>query len=114
MYLLRNRFLLHYTRGWPVHLPGGGGRPSLAAPYGPRLGSTYSPGTEVPRVSLKQLVQRAISAWEREDYEEALATFREVLEGNPHFADIQHKAGLCMAMLGDPKGALGALMRLSP
>ena len=59
-------------------------------------------------MSLKQLIQRAISAWEREDYEEALAAFREVLEENPGFADVHHKAGLCMAMLGDLEGALGA------
>ena len=58
------------------------------------------------RLQLKQLIQRAISAWELEDYEEALAIFREVLDENPSFADIHHKAGLCLAMLGDPEGAL--------
>jgi hypothetical protein len=44
-------------------------------------------------VSLKQLVQRAISACEREDYIEALTAFWEVLEENPRFADIHHIAG---------------------
>lgn len=52
-------------------------------------------------MSFKQTIQRAVSAWEREDYETALATFREVLARNPRFADIQNKAGLYMAMLGD-------------
>lgn len=59
-------------------------------------------------MSLKQLVQRALSAWEREDYQTALATFQEVLARNPRFADLHNKAGLCMAMLGDMEGALGA------
>lgn len=58
-------------------------------------------------MSLKQLVQRAISAWEREDYETALATFQQVLARNPRFADLHNKSGLCMAMLGDLEGALG-------
>ena len=58
-------------------------------------------------MSLKLLVQRAISAWEREDYETALVTFREVLDQNPRFADVHNKAGLCLAMLGDMTGALG-------
>ena len=59
-------------------------------------------------MSFKQTIQRAVSAWEREDYETALATFREVLARNPRFADIQNKAGLYMAMLGDLEGALAA------
>ena len=57
-------------------------------------------------MSLKNTIQRAISAWEREDYENALATFREVLAENPRFADVHNKAGLCLAMLGDFEGAL--------
>ena len=57
-------------------------------------------------MSLKNTIQRAISAWERDDYETALATFREVLAQNPRFADLHNKAGLCLAMLGDYEGAL--------
>ncbi len=57
-------------------------------------------------MSLKQTIQRAISAWEREDYETALATFREVLDRNPNFPDLHNKAGLCLAMLGDSEGAV--------
>jgi tetratricopeptide (TPR) repeat protein len=58
-------------------------------------------------MSLNSTIQRGISAWEREDYESALATFREVLSQNPRFADLHNKAGLCLAMLGDYEGALG-------
>lgn len=58
-------------------------------------------------MSLKNTIQRAISAWEREDYENALTTFRLVLAENPRFADLHNKAGLCLAMLGDFEGALG-------
>jgi tetratricopeptide (TPR) repeat protein len=57
-------------------------------------------------MSLKSTIQRGISAWEREDYEAALATFREVLAKNPGFADLRNKAGLCLAMLGDYAAAL--------
>ena len=82
---------------------------AAGGPRRPRVGSVpIGLRTEVLRVSLNQLIQRGISAWEREDYETALATFREVLDENPGFADIQNKAGLCMAMLGDVEGALGA------
>lgn len=57
-------------------------------------------------MSLKQTIQRAVSAWEREDYESALAGFREVLDRNPNFPDLHNKAGLCLAMLGDSEGAV--------
>jgi protein O-GlcNAc transferase len=58
------------------------------------------------RVSLKQTIQRGISAYEREDYANALATFREVLAINPRFADLRNKCGLCLAMMDDLEGAL--------
>jgi tetratricopeptide (TPR) repeat protein len=48
----------------------------------------------------RQIVARGISAWERDDFEAALETFRGVLEEFPEFADVQNKAGLCLAMLG--------------
>ena len=57
-------------------------------------------------MSLKQTIQRGISAWEREDYQAALTTFREVLAINPRMADLRNKSGLCLAMLDDPEGAL--------
>jgi len=55
----------------------------------------------------RQVVARGISAWERDDFESALETFRDVLEEFPEFADVQNKAGLCLAMLGRPEEALG-------
>ena len=56
--------------------------------------------------SVKQLISRGLSAWERDDYASALADFREVLRDHPNFPDIRHKAGLCLAMMGDMEGAL--------
>ena len=54
----------------------------------------------------RQIVARGISAWEREDFESALQTFQSVLEDHPRFADVQNKAGLCLAMLGRLEEAL--------
>ena len=68
-------------------------------------------------MSLKNTIQRGISAWEREDYETALVTFREVLAQNPRYADLHNKAGLCLAMLGNFEGALvefDAALALNP
>jgi len=48
----------------------------------------------------RQIVARGISAWERDDFESAVEAFKEVLEDFPEFADVQNKAGLCLAMLG--------------
>lgn len=52
------------------------------------------------------VVARGISAWERDDFESALETFRSVLADHPGFADVHNKAGLCLAMLGRPEEAL--------
>lgn len=54
----------------------------------------------------REIVARGVSAWERDDFESALATFREVLEEHPYFADVHNKAGLCLAMLNRPDEAL--------
>ena len=54
----------------------------------------------------RQIVARGISAWERDDFESALETFQGVLEDYPEFADVQNKAGLCLAMLGRLEEAL--------
>lgn len=54
----------------------------------------------------RQIVARGISAWEREDFESALDSFRTVLGDHPEFADVQNKAGLCLAMLGRLEEAL--------
>lgn len=54
----------------------------------------------------RQIVARGISAWERDDFESALDTFQGVLADFPQFADVQNKAGLCLAMLGRLEEAL--------
>ncbi len=62
--------------------------------------------TEIKNLSAKQIIERGICAWERADYEAALQLFQAVLENHPGFADVHNKAGLCLAMLGDPESAL--------
>lgn len=54
----------------------------------------------------RQTVARGLSAWDREDFDAALAAFEGVLEDYPQFADVQNKAGLCQAMLGHVDEAL--------
>jgi tetratricopeptide (TPR) repeat protein len=54
----------------------------------------------------RSIVARGISACERDDFESALGTFRGVLADHPYFADVQNKAGLCLAMLGRLEEAL--------
>jgi len=54
----------------------------------------------------RQDIARGISAWERDDFESALEAFRKVLQDFPQFADVQNKAGLCLAMLGRLEEAL--------
>lgn len=56
--------------------------------------------------SVKHLIERGISSWEREDYESALDDFQAVMQEFPLLPDIHNKAGLCLAMLGDYEGAL--------
>ena len=58
------------------------------------------------RRQARDIVARGVSAWERDDYESALATFNEVLALHPQYADVQNKAGLCQAMLGRVDEAL--------
>ncbi len=50
-------------------------------------------------------MSRGISAWERDDFESALATFLDILDRYP-FADVHNKAGLCLAMMGRREEAL--------
>lgn len=56
--------------------------------------------------SVKHLIDRGISSWERDEYESALNDFQVVLEKFPRLPDIHNKAGLCLAMLGDHEAAL--------
>lgn len=55
---------------------------------------------------LQQAIQRGRQAYERRNYADALAFFREVLKQNPDFADIRHLTGLCLGFLGQPHEAL--------
>lgn len=67
--------------------------------------------------TLKQKIAVGLSAWDREDYQQALEAFDRVLKDHPAFPDIHNKAGLCRAMLGDPEGALEEFdlaLRLAP
>ena len=55
---------------------------------------------------LRQLIQHGKHAYERRNYADALAAFRVVLQGNPHFADVRHLSGLCLSFLGQPDAAI--------
>ena len=69
------------------------------------------------RSQARDIVARGVSAWERDDFESALGTFREVLADHPYFADVHNKAGLCLAMLNRPDEALDhfeAALKLNP
>ena len=56
---------------------------------------------------IHQLIQQGRQSFERRNYADALAAFREVLRQFPNFADVRHLAGLCLSFLGQPEGALG-------
>ena len=58
--------------------------------------------------SVKHQIQKGVSAWEREEYQEALDIFEGVVEGRSGFPDVHHKIGLCRAMLDDAEGAIEA------
>lgn len=62
--------------------------------------------TEKDQISVQQRIERGISAWERGNYQSALNDFQTVLADYPSFPDVHNKAGLCLAMLGDPGAAL--------
>lgn len=55
---------------------------------------------------LRQSIDRGREAFERRNYAEALAIFRDVLKDHPDFADIRHLAGLCLGFLGQSEAAL--------
>jgi len=64
--------------------------------------------SEIEQLSVKQRIERGVSAWERSDYQAALNDFQAVLADHPSFPDVHNKAGLCLAMLGEPEAALKA------
>jgi tetratricopeptide (TPR) repeat protein len=55
---------------------------------------------------IHQLIQQGRQAFERRNYADALAAFREVLRQVPNFADVRHLAGLSLSFLGQPEAAL--------
>ena len=63
------------------------------------------PGSERPP-SVREAIFRGNTAWEQDDFATAYEHFVSILEDHPNFADIRHRAGLCLAMMGDPLGAL--------
>jgi hypothetical protein len=63
------------------------------------------PGSERPP-SVREAMSRGNAAWEQDDFATAYEHFHTILEDHPNFADIRHRAGLCLAMMGDPTGAL--------
>jgi len=63
------------------------------------------PGSERQQ-SVRETTTRGNAAWEQDDFEEAYKQFRAILRDHPNFADIRHRAGLCLAMMGDAEGAL--------
>ena len=72
---------------------------------------------ERTRAQAREVVAQGVNAWERDDFESALATFLDVLKEHPYFADVHNKAGLCLAMLSRPDEALvhfDAALTLNP
>lgn len=55
---------------------------------------------------LRTLIQQGKEAFEKRNYADALAAFREVLRDNPNFADVRHLTGLCLSFLGQPEAAV--------
>jgi tetratricopeptide (TPR) repeat protein len=55
---------------------------------------------------LRALIQQGKHAFDRRNYADSLAAFREVLRANPNFADVRHLTGLCLSFLGQPDAAL--------
>lgn len=61
--------------------------------------------------NIRQRLSQGIHAWDREDYDEALAVFQEILGEHPGFADVHNRVGLCFAMLDRADDALAAFER---
>ena len=63
------------------------------------------PGSERP-LSVRETISRGNAAWDQDDFVSSYEYFATILLDHPNFADIRHRAGLCLAMMGDPIGAL--------
>ena len=64
------------------------------------------PGSQAGDPSVRQTISFGNAAWEQDDFAVAYQHFRTILKDHPNFADIRNRAGLCLAMMGDPAGAL--------
>ncbi len=67
---------------------------------------TSGPGSQARHPSVRQSIAFGNAAWERDDFAAAYEHFRAILQDHPNFADIRNRAGLCLAMMGNPEGAL--------
>ena len=67
---------------------------------------TTGPGSQALQPSVRQAIAFGNAAWEQDDFAAAYKHFRTILQDHPHYADIHNRAGLCLAMMGDPEGAL--------
>ncbi len=64
------------------------------------------PGSQSRPPSVGQSLAFGSAAWEQDDFATAYQHFRAILEDHPNFADVRNRAGLCLAMMGDPESAL--------
>ena len=64
------------------------------------------PGSQARPPSVGQTLAFGAAAWEQDDFETAYQHFRAILQDHPNFADVRNRAGLCLAMMGDPESAL--------
>ena len=67
---------------------------------------TSGPGSQALDPSVRQTIAFGNAAWEQDDFAAAYEHFRAILQDHPNFADIRNRAGLGLAMMGDPEGAL--------
>ena len=67
---------------------------------------TSGPRSQARHPSVRQTLAFGNAAWEQDDFEAAYEHFQAILQDHPNFADILNRAGLCLAMMGDPEGAL--------
>ena len=64
------------------------------------------PGSQARDPSVRQTISFGNAAWEQDDFAVAYQHFHAILKDHPDFADIRNRAGLCLAMMGDPAGVL--------
>src|SRR5262245_59328017 len=90
-----------HERGWlriPLHRPA---QCSEDARSGRMSGESRQRGAifEAMEPDVQKLIQQGRVAFDRRNYADALAAFREVLRRHPNFADTRHLAGLCLSLL---------------